>query len=239
MEKHNLARLIGAPAGYVGYEESGQLTETIRRRPYSVVLLDEIEKAHSDVFNILLQILEDGSLTDAKGVKVDFRNTIIIMTSNIGADRLNKEVKLGFVTNTRNEIKELDREHAKNSEMIIEDVRKRFKPEFLNRLDKLVVFNALCKGDIKKIVNLQLAELSERLKEKKITLKVTEGAKSVLVERGYDPDNGARPLRRTIQNLIEDPLANGILNGEFKEGDVISALKDKENLKLYVLEAAK
>jgi ATP-dependent Clp protease ATP-binding subunit ClpC len=183
--------------------------------------------------------LEDGSLTDAKGVKVDFRNTIIIMTSNIGADRLNKEVKLGFVTNTRNEIKELDREHAKNSEMIIEDVRKRFKPEFLNRLDKLVVFNALCKGDIKKIVNLQLAELSERLKEKKITLKVTEGAKSVLVERGYDPDNGARPLRRTIQNLIEDPLANGILNGEFKEGDVISALKDKENLKLYVLEAAK
>jgi ATP-dependent Clp protease ATP-binding subunit ClpC len=239
MEKHNVSRLVGAPAGYVGYEESGQLTETIRRHPYSVVLLDEIEKAHPDVFNILLQILEDGYLTDAKGLKVDFRNTIVIMTSNVGASRLNREVKLGFAATNRSEEKELESEHQKNVEFILDDLKKQFKPEFLNRLDKVIVFRALAHQSIKKIVNLQLSELQKRLSQKNITLKVTEAAKSLLVEKGYDLDNGARPLRRVIQNMIEDHLANGILSGEFEEGDTISVLKEGKDLKLYVLETAK
>lgn len=238
MEKHNVSRLIGAPAGYVGYEDSGQLTETIRRRPYSVILLDEIEKAHPDLFNILLQILEDGYLTDAKGTKVDFRNTIIIMTSNVGANRLNREVKLGFSVTSSDEKREMDAEHRKQTEMVLDDLKKRFKPEFLNRLDKVIVFRGLDKKSIEKIVDLQITQLAKRLSEQEISLKVTKGAKQVLVERGYDPENGARPLKRTIQNLIEDPLANGILSGEFKEGDTISVLKEKDTIKLYVLEAA-
>jgi ATP-dependent Clp protease ATP-binding subunit ClpC len=239
MEKHHASRLVGAPAGYVGYEESGQLTETIRRKPYSALLLDEIEKAHPDVFNILLQILEDGYLTDAKGVKVDFRNTIVIMTSNVGASRLNKEARLGFSTNTRGEEKELDEEHLKNTEFIMEDLKKQFKPEFLNRLDKIVVFKALSRASMRKIVNLQIAELAKRLAEKEITIKVTDGAKSLLVEKGYDVDNGARPLKRVMQGLVEDSLASGILSGEFVNGDTISVLKEGEDLKLYVLETAK
>jgi ATP-dependent Clp protease ATP-binding subunit ClpC len=237
MEKHNVSRLVGAPAGYVGYEDSGQLTETIRRRPYSVILLDEIEKAHPDVFNILLQILEDGYLTDAKGTKVDFRNTIIIMTSNIGANRLNREVKLGF--NAKGGKKQEDEEYEKSKEMITDDLKKRFRPEFLNRLDNVIVFKSLSKSSIEQIVDSQILELAKRLTEQRISIKVTKGAKSSLVEKGYDVENGARPLKRTIQNLIEDPLANGILSGEFKEGDTISVLKDKDTLKLYVLEAAK
>jgi ATP-dependent Clp protease ATP-binding subunit ClpC len=239
MEKHNVSRLVGAPAGYVGYEESGQLTETIRRHPYSVLLLDEIEKAHPDVFNLLLQILEDGYLTDAKGLKVDFRNTIVIMTSNVGASRLNKEIKLGFSALTRTEEKELESEHAKNTEFILEDLKRQFKPEFLNRLDKTIVFRALSHASIKKIVNLQLADLQKRLDHKGINIKVTEAAKGLLVQQGYDIDNGARPLKRVIQNLIEDPLANGILSGEFVEGDTISVLKEGQDLRLYILSAAK
>ncbi len=239
MEKHNVSRLIGAPAGYVGYEESGQLTETIRRRPYSVILFDEIEKAHPDVFNILLQILEDGYLTDAKGIKVDFRNTIIIMTSNIGAHWLNREAKLGFSAVTKDEEKELENEHAKHSDLIMEDLKKRFRPEFLNRVDKVIVFRALSKLAMKKIVTLQINELAKRLSDKHISIKITEAAKGLLIEKGYDADNGARPLRRVIQTIIENPLANGILTGEFKEGDTISVLKEGDALKLYVLEAAK
>ncbi len=239
MEKHNVSRLVGAPAGYIGYEDSGQLTETIRRKPYSVVLLDEIEKAHPDVFNMLLQILEDGYLTDAKGTKVDFRNTIVIMTSNVGASRLNKEVRLGFSTNSRNEEKILESEHVKNTEFIMDDLKKQFKPEFLNRLDKIVIFRALSKENMKKIVNLQLSELEKRLKQQNISLKVSDSAKLYLVEKGYDIDNGARPLKRVIQSLIEDPLASGILSGEFVSGDTISVLKEENDLKLFVLEAAK
>jgi len=239
MEKHNVSRLVGAPAGYVGYEESGQLTEIVRRRPYCVVLLDEIEKAHPDVFNILLQILEDGYLTDAKGTKVDFRNTIIIMTSNVGAARLNKEVKLGFSAKTKSGEHELEEEHQKNTEFIMDDLKKQFKPEFINRLDKIVVFRALTQLSMKKIVRLQLLELAKRLALKNINLKVTESAKMLLVERGYDPENGARPLRRVIQNLIEDPLANGILSKEFENGDTISVLREKKDLRLFVLETAK
>ncbi len=238
MEKHNVSRLVGAPAGYVGYEESGQLTETIRRKPYCVVLMDEIEKAHPDVFNLLLQILEDGYLTDAKGLKVDFRNTIIIMTSNVGASRLNKEVKLGFSASAKNFEHELEEEHQKNTEFIMEDLKKQFKPEFINRLDKIVVFRALTHLNMKKIVNLQLMDLAKRLENKKIYLKVAESAKALLVIRGYDQENGARPLRRVIQNLIEDPLANGILSKEFVNGDTISVLKEKDDLRLFVQETA-
>jgi ATP-dependent Clp protease ATP-binding subunit ClpC len=238
MEKHNVSRLVGAPAGYVGFEESGQLTETIRRRPYSVVLLDEIEKAHPDVFNILLQIFEDGYLTDAKGLKIDFRNTIIIMTSNVGAARLNKEVKLGFSTSTHDDERFLEEEHQKNTEFIMEDLKKQFKPEFLNRLDKIVIFRALTRPNIKKIVNLQINELAKRLAEKSISINITEGAKSLIVEKGYDINNGARPIKRVIQNLIEDPLANGILSKKFEDGDKISVLKEGSELKLYVLEPA-
>jgi ATP-dependent Clp protease ATP-binding subunit ClpC len=236
MEKHNVSRLVGAPAGYVGYEESGQLTEKIRRRPFSVILLDEIEKAHPDVFNLLLQIFEDGYLTDAKGTRVDFRNTIMIMTSNIGAHWLNKEARLGFAATSASDEKQLEQTHEKNVEYILEDMKKHFKPEFLNRLDKVVVFKTLSTASIRKIVNLQINQLSERLSEKNITLKVSDSAKKFLVEKGYDPENGARPLRRVIQSLVEDPLANGILSGEFRDGDTLSVLREGKEIKLYVLE---
>lgn len=236
MEKHNIARLVGAPAGYVGYEEGGQLTEIIRRKPYSVILLDEIEKAHSDVFNMFLQILEDGYLTDAKGVKVDFRNTIIIMTSNVGAERMFKTVKLGFSAENETEEKELETLHKKISEEVMETVKKKFRPEFINRVDKIIVFKALSRFDVKKIVNLQLKELTSRLAEKNITIKVSESAKKLLIEKGYDIENGARPMRRTIENLVESPLAEGMLSGEFKEGDLISVMKMDESLQFYVLQ---
>ncbi len=236
MEKHNVARLIGAPAGYVGFEEGGQLTEIIRRKPYSVILLDEIEKAHPDVFNMFLQILEDGHLTDAKGVKVDFRNTVIIMTSNVGAERMFKTVKLGFNADNESEEKKFEALHKKISEEVMETVKGRFRPEFINRVDKIIVFRALSKNDVKKIVNLQLKELQERLNEKNITLKVSESAKKFLMERGYDIENGARPMRRTIENYVESSLAEGMLSGEFKEGDLISVMKMGEKLQFYVLE---
>ncbi len=236
MEKHNVARLIGAPAGYVGFEEGGQLTEIIRRKPYSVILLDEIEKAHPDVFNMFLQILEDGHLTDAKGVKVDFRNTVIIMTSNVGAERMFKTVKLGFNAENETEEKKFEALHKKISDEVMETVKARFRPEFINRVDKIIVFRALAKADVKKIVTLQLKELQDRLDEKNITLKVSESAKKFLMEHGYDVENGARPMRRTIENYIESPLAEGMLSGEFKEGDIISVMKMGEKLQFYVLE---
>jgi ATP-dependent Clp protease ATP-binding subunit ClpC len=236
MEKHNIARLVGAPAGYVGYDEGGQLTEMVRRKPYSVILLDEIEKAHPDVFNMFLQILEDGYLTDAKGLRVDFRNTIIIMTSNVGAERMFRTAKLGFSAETAGEEKELDALHKKISEEVMETVKKKFRPEFINRVDKIVVFKALSRLDVKKIVNLQLKDLQKRLKEKNITIKVSESAKRLLIEKGYDVENGARPMRRTIENLIESPLAEGMLSGEFKEGDLISIMKMEDKLQFYVLQ---
>jgi ATP-dependent Clp protease ATP-binding subunit ClpC len=233
MEKHNVSRLVGAPAGYVGYEEGGQLTEIIRRRPYAVVLFDEIEKAHPDVFNMLLQILEDGYLTDAKGTKVDFRNTVIIMTSNIGASDFYKNREIGFTRESGK--KQMSRVQQNIAEKVMADVRKKFRPEFLNRVDKIIVFRALSKPDVKKIVNLQLSQVVRRLAEQKIKLAVTEQAKALLVEKGYDLDNGARPLRRTIQDLIEDPMANGILGGNFKAGDTISVIKEGEGLKLMAM----
>ena len=239
MEKHNVARLIGAPAGYVGYEEGGQLTETIRRKPYSLVLFDEIEKAHPDVFNMLLQILEDGYVTDAKGRRVDFRNTIIIMTSNVGASDLHKESQIGFRTETAGEEKKLEEMHAQVKTKVLEDLKKAFRPEFLNRIDSTVVFKSLSQNDIKHILSLQLGELQGRLDEQEIRLKVTASAKNYLIEHGYNVEQGARPMRRAIQDYIEDPLANGILAGEWGPGDAVVVNRRGEQLHLAVENGAR
>ena len=212
IEKHTVSRLIGAPPGYVGYEEGGQLTEAVKRRPYSVILLDEIEKAHADVFNILLQILDDGRLTDGKGRTVDFKNTIIIMTSNLGSQV----------------VKELSQDYAKMEKEIRIILDKHFRPEFLNRVDEVLIFKALSKETILKIVNLQIAELQDRIKERKIRIKVSEEAQKLLAEKGYDPAYGARPLKRTIQKYIQNPLALKILEGQFQEGDVIEIDVDEK-----------
>lgn len=232
MERHNSARLVGAPAGYVGYEDGGQLTESIRRKPYSLILLDEIEKAHPDVFNMLLQVLEDGQLADAKGRKVDFRNAIIIMTSNVGAESLYKEAVLGFKTETTDELKRLDQAHNEVKEKVTADLKKTFRPEFLNRLDKVVVFRSLSRPDVRKILSVQLDDLIKRVQEQGIGLKVSSQAKDYLVEKGYDVDQGARPMRRAIQDFVEDPLANGILSGQFKPGDTVSVLRRGDSLSL-------
>ena len=215
MEKHSVARLIGAPPGYVGYEEGGYLTEAVRRRPYSVVLFDEIEKAHPDVFNVLLQILEDGRLTDGQGRTVDFKNTVIIMTSNLASQFIQD---LGH-----RDRKEMERR-------VTEALREAFKPEFLNRIDEIVIFNPLGREEIKQIVEIQLKRLQRMLAERKIRLEVTEVAKAFLADKGYDPAYGARPLKRTIQKLIQDPLAMKILSGEFSEGDKVTVDSDGSEL---------
>ncbi len=216
MEKHTVSKIIGAPPGYVGYEESGQLTEKIRRRPYSVVLLDEIEKAHPEVFNILLQIMEDGRLTDAKGRKVSFKNTILIMTSNIGSDEIAEMSSIGFLEE-KGEI----RQSLKDKVMAA--LKNDFRPEFLNRIDEIIIFNYLGKKEIKKIVEIELEKVALRLKHKKITLNISPKAKEFLAEKGFDPNLGARPLKRVIQKLILDPLALRIVIGSLKEGERISA----------------
>ncbi len=216
-EKHNISRLVGAPAGYVGYDESGQLTEKIRRQPYSLVLFDEIEKAHPDVFNMLLQILEDGVLTDAKGRKVDFSNTIVIMTSNLGAEKLQKAVSLGFDISGDSLS---DSEHLKNSDKAQTALRKFMRPELLNRIDKVIVFHALTTSDIRQIVDLQIEDLNRRMNTQKLGLVVKAKAKQWLATKGYDPKNGVRPLRRLIQDEVEDQIAEGILKGKFPKGSV-------------------
>ncbi|MHB8095762.1 MAG: AAA family ATPase, partial [Candidatus Aminicenantales bacterium] len=205
MEKHTVARLIGAPPGYVGYEEGGQLTEAVKRRPYSLILLDEIEKAHPDVFNVLLQILDDGRLTDGKGRTVDFRNTLIIMTSNLGSSII-KEISGDY--------KAMEREVRKILEA-------QFKPEFLNRIDEIIIFRPLSKDVILKIVGLQVDQLKKRLEDRKITIEIGRDAAERLAERGYDPVYGARPLKRTIQRDVQNPLAMKILAGEYREGDTV------------------
>ena len=233
MEKHTISRLVGAPPGYVGYEEGGQLTESVRRRSYSVVLLDEIEKAHPDVFNVLLQIMEDGRLTDGKGRTVDFRNTILIMTSNVGAHLIKRDAAIGF----RLEATDLRTEgqfYKEMRERVMAEIKKTFRPEFLNRVDSVVVFQHLSKEDIISIVDIQLAEVQARLTEQDIALEVTGDAKELLVEQGYDPDNGARPLRRVIQNLIENELAEGLLADKFHAGDTVVVDRDGEELRLEV-----
>lgn len=218
MEKHTVSRLIGAPPGYVGYEEAGQLTEAVRRKPYTVVLLDEIEKAHPEVFNILLQVLEDGRLTDSKGRTVDFRNTVIIMTSNVGASTIKRERALGFKAGGDN-----NDSYEAMKERVMEELKRTFRPEFLNRIDELIVFHALNRGHIKEIVNLMLKDLNKRLKDQGITVEVTDSAKEKLVEEGFHEEYGARPLRRAIQRLIEDQLSDGLIEGKFKLGDTVVA----------------
>ncbi len=232
MEKHNVARLVGAPAGYVGYDEGGQLTEQIRRKPYSLLLFDEIEKAHPDVFNMLLQILEDGYLTDAQGRRVDFRNTVIIMTSNVGASDLHREAQIGFRTESPAEEKQLEQAHAKVTEKVLGDLKKAFRPEFLNRVDRIVVFKTLSQNDIKQILSLQLADLQKRLDEQRLKLRVTGSARGLLMEKGYDMEQGARPMRRAIQDYLEDPLAVGLLDGRFGEGDTVTVTRRGDELQL-------
>jgi ATP-dependent Clp protease ATP-binding subunit ClpB len=215
MERHSVSRMIGAPPGYVGYEEGGQLTEKIRRRPYSVVLLDEIEKAHNDVFNILLQVLDEGRLTDGQGRVVNFKNTVIIMTSNIGSKW----------------ISEIDDDKTLK-EKTLTSLRAHFRPEFLNRIDEIIIFNRLDMENIEKIVDLQIKHLNMRLKDKKLNIGLTKAAKEFIAGEGYDPLYGARPLARTINRYIENPLAKDILDGKIKEGDNITAnyISSKKNM---------
>jgi ATP-dependent Clp protease ATP-binding subunit ClpC len=227
-EHHTVSRLVGAPAGYVGYDEGGQLTDKIRRQPYSLVLFDEIEKAHPDVFNMMLQILEDGVLTDAKGRKIDFTNTIIIMTSNLGAQKLQKEASLGFQASNPNELKDLDALHTRNKDKVEEELKKMMRPELLNRIDKTIVFRALTKKDALKILDLQIEELRQRLIKHGLGLEVTAAAKQFLLEEGYDAMNGVRPLRRLLQDTIEDHVALQMLENSYEKGNIIQvATKNK------------
>jgi ATP-dependent Clp protease ATP-binding subunit ClpC len=221
MERHSASRLVGAPPGYVGYHEGGQLTEAVRRRPYQVVLLDEIEKAHPDVFNMLLQIMEDGHLSDAKGRKVDFRNTILIMTSNVGVERLTRQQAVGFDVSLDEENRVAD-EYEEMCDTVLEELKRMFKPEFLNRIDKSLVFRPLSRQDLREIVDIQLRRLAPRLEDRRITLDVTDAARDYLVDKGYEPEYGARPLRRVIMNVIEDPLSEGLLSGDIKPGDTVT-----------------
>jgi ATP-dependent Clp protease ATP-binding subunit ClpC len=224
MERHTVARLVGAPPGYVGYDEGGQLTEAVRRKSYCCILLDEIEKAHEDVFNILLQIFDDGHLTDAKGRRVDFRNSIIIMTSNIGAKLIKKSGTIGFASRT-DEVKTQQMDYDKMKEKLLDELKKTFRPEFLNRIDGVVVFHSLNKEHIRNIVNLMLAQVSQQLAEKEIKLEVTDAAKDFLGEKGYDEVFGARPLRRVIQDMVEDKLSEAVLRSEFKAYDKVFEIK--------------
>ncbi len=228
MEKFSVSRLVGSPPGYVGYEEGGQLTEKVRRHPYSVILFDEIEKAHPDIFNILLQVLDEGQLTDSLGRKVDFRNTILILTSNVGTREVKKNVTMGFKQ------EQVDEEHEAMKQKIEGEMRRLFNPEFLNRLDELVFFRKLKKNEVIKIVELLIDEMAGRLMEHNIKLELTDGCKEFIVSKGYDPVLGARPLKRAIQKYIEDPLADEILRGKFSENSVIKIkMKNKNELGFY------
>lgn len=220
-EHHTVSRLVGAPAGYVGYDEGGQLTDKIRRQPYSLVLFDEIEKAHPDVFNMMLQILEDGYLTDAKGRKIDFSNTIVIMTSNVGADKLQKEASFGFQADRASDLKDLDALHESNKGKVLDELKHLLRPELLNRIDKTIVFRALTKKDIYHIIDLQISELSDRLRRQGLGIQITPATKQYLLEHGYDAKNGVRPLRRLIQDTIEDQIAVELLDDKYHHGDVV------------------
>jgi ATP-dependent Clp protease ATP-binding subunit ClpC len=235
MEKHSVSRLVGSPPGYIGYDEGGQLTESVRRKPYSVLLLDEIEKAHPDVFNILLQILEDGKLTDAQGRKVDFRNTIVIMTSNIGASTISKNVSFGFAVGDDSGLS-----YDEMKDRIMGELKKVFRPELLNRIDEVIVFHKLTKEEIKTIVDLMMKRLREQMVEHEAAIELTEPAKELLVDKGYDPAMGARPLRRAIQRFIEDPLADFVLGRSIKPGStiVVDRKEGEEGVDLSIVEGA-
>jgi ATP-dependent Clp protease ATP-binding subunit ClpB len=220
-EKHTVSRLIGAPPGYVGYEEAGQLTEAVRRRPYAVVLFDEIEKAHAEVLNVMLQLLDDGRLTDGKGRTVDFKNTVVIMTSNVGSHLIAERAVRG-----QSEVDEGLRRQ------LTDVLRQHFKPEFLNRIDEIVFFHALGKAEIREIIDIQLKALARRLAERKIQIELSEAARDLIIEEGYDPVYGARPLKRTIQRRVLDPLALAMLQGEFKEDDAVAVDAGREGITL-------
>jgi ATP-dependent Clp protease ATP-binding subunit ClpC len=222
MEKHTVSRLVGSPPGYVGYDEGGQLTEAVRRKPFSVVLFDEIEKAHPDVFNTLLQILEDGRLTDSQGRTVDFKNTVIIMTSNLGTAELRRK-SIGFQTDS--EAVSYEGIKAK----VMDALKKQFRPEFLNRIDEIIVFHELTMEEVKDIVDLMLVRVREQLKSRAIELAVTDDAKTLLADKGYDPQLGARPLRRAIQRMLEDPLSEKVLFNEFPAGTTVLVDVDPED----------
>jgi len=229
MEKFTSSRLIGSPPGYVGHEEGGQLSEAVRRRPYSVVLFDEIEKAHPDVMHLLLQILEEGTVTDSLGRKIDFRNTIIILTSNVGAELIKKQTSLGFGA-PKHDDEDFDTMKGK----ILEETKKVFKPEFLNRLDDIIVFHTLSKEMLTRIVDLEVAKVAARIKEKEISLTLEADAHEFLIEKGYDPTYGARPMRRAVERYLEDPMAEEILRGSFKAGDKVQVTCDGEKLSFKV-----
>jgi ATP-dependent Clp protease ATP-binding subunit ClpC len=226
MEKHNVSRLVGAPPGYVGYEEGGQLTERIRRRPYAVLLLDEIEKAHPDVYNILLQIMDEGRLTDSFGRAVDFKNVVLIMTSNIGAELIKNQAGFGFGKKTP------ESNYEKMKDTLQKEVEHHFRPEFLNRIDDTIVFKALTREDLHTIVDYELAKVFKRLTEHGLKLQLSDQAKEFLIDKGYNPEFGARPLRRAIEHYIEDPLSEFVLAGIFKGKNLIKIdVQDEEHLK--------
>ena len=234
MEKFSMSRLIGSPPGYVGYEEGGQLTEQVRRRPYAVILFDEVEKAHPDVVQLLLQILEDGRLTDSLGRTVDFRNTIIIMTSNVGAQQLQRQTTMGFAAGGKDDFRNIETMREK----VLEEAKKIFKPEFLNRISDIVFFRPLSKDDLLKIVDLEVAKVAKRIADKKIQLEFTLEAKQLLIEKGYDEKYGARPLRRAVEQYLEDPLAEAVLRGTVKEGEPIVVVREGEKLEFKQKEPA-
>jgi ATP-dependent Clp protease ATP-binding subunit ClpC len=221
MERHNASRMIGSPPGYVGYEDGGQLTEQVRRKPYSVILFDEIEKAHPDVMNMLLQILEEGKLTDNVGRVINFRNTVVLMTSNVGAETLRKGTTMGFAPMSD------EASYEKMRDRILEEAKRVFRPEFLNRLDDVIVFRALTKPDLIEILGLEINKIGDRLKGRHVTLELDTAAKDFLVEKGYDPQYGARPMRRAVERHLEDPLAEELLKGNLRDNEPVQVgLKD-------------
>ena len=228
MEKHSVSKMIGSPPGYVGYEEGGQLSEKVRRNPYSVILFDEIEKAHPDVFNVLLQILDDGVVTDSSGRKVDFKNTIIIMTSNAGAENIVSPKNLGFNTS-----KDPEQDYKNMKNKVMDEVKRIFKPEFLNRIDEMIVFHMLTKENVARIVDIMMNSINKRIKEQlNITIELSDAAKSYIVDAGYDEKYGARPLKRALQQKVEDELAEQILEGRIKSSDVVYVDKKEDSEKL-------
>jgi ATP-dependent Clp protease ATP-binding subunit ClpC len=233
-ERHNTSRLLGAPAGYVGYEDGGQLTDKIRRQPYSVVLFDEIEKAHPEVFQLLLQLLEDGRLTDAKGRTVDFSNTIVILTSNLGADKMMKESSLGFHAKTKSDQKQLDAAHEENAGAAEEALSRMMRPELVNRFDAVVTFRALTRKEVGGIFDNLIDELQQRLIRKGIHLVVLPSAKRFLIDKGHDEKFGARPLRRALQDELEHRVADGILSGEYEKGSVLEVKARKGEITVDV-----
>jgi ATP-dependent Clp protease ATP-binding subunit ClpC len=226
MERHNASRMVGSPPGYIGYEEGGQLTEAVRRRPYSVVLFDEIEKAHPDVMNMLLQILEEGKLTDNVGRVINFRNTIILLTSNVGAETIRKSTTMGFSPISD------EASYDKMKEKILDEAKKAFRPEFLNRLDDIIVFRSLTKPDLVEILDLEIEKVVERLKGKQMTIQLDEKAKDFLVEKGHDTNYGARPMRRAVERFLEDPLAEEILKGQLIPNETVQVTVGDEKDKL-------